>query len=265
MALRVFETGDAKYYLGLGNHAMSSAIIFDDVDFSKIDMFIFEDVGNPRCLMDLSHGHKQYRDLYNRAVGINPGIAIYGVDVNPGVCNLFSSLFFEGASAVYGGQAVYRSASFVLSKRKELSRRGFLKNVGLIAGGLFLANQLLAGTYCYSERGMSTAIKLNSLRTSILPSSIVGFRNAVTAKKVSEYLVPRHKTGNKKVEVALIYGAMHSGIETELFNPTLADLTNELYYNKLDCCTKREMNDVREHKTAKDGHKYVISYDCGLF
>ncbi len=42
MTLRVFETNDAKYYLGLGNHFFSNAPIFEEVDFSSIDFMVLE-------------------------------------------------------------------------------------------------------------------------------------------------------------------------------------------------------------------------------
>lgn len=42
MALRVFETADAKYYLGLGNHLSSSAPIFKGVNLGSLDFMVLE-------------------------------------------------------------------------------------------------------------------------------------------------------------------------------------------------------------------------------
>lgn len=46
MALRTFETADAKYYLGLGNHFTSSAPIFEDIDLEKLDFLVLEGDGS---------------------------------------------------------------------------------------------------------------------------------------------------------------------------------------------------------------------------
>ena len=48
MTLRIFETEQAKYYLGLGDHLESSAPLFEEVDFSSIDFMVLED--NPQHL-----------------------------------------------------------------------------------------------------------------------------------------------------------------------------------------------------------------------
>ena len=40
MALRTFETDDAKYYLGLGRHDQDSSPIFEDVDFESLDFLL---------------------------------------------------------------------------------------------------------------------------------------------------------------------------------------------------------------------------------
>ncbi len=257
MALRIFETEDARYYLGLGSHKTSSAPIFEDVDFSKLDMFIFEDAGEQWVLKGIDYDI-QYLGLYNRINKENPEMSLYGVDVSHGAigCLVDFGVLVLGYMLARG--------SYKKIKRDDISRRGFIKCIGGIVGGAFvMGTPLLSVHFSGSKEDSPIFVGTNNLFTSLLPTPIGGFRNAVTAKKVSEYLVPRHKKQNSKVEVALLYGAGHSGIETELLHPSLSDITLGLY-DKLDYGTKGELNEVRELKRV-NGIEKVIYHDCGLF
>lgn len=112
-----------------------------------------------------------------------------------------------------------------------------------------------------SSRGdIAPITEINNLRTNLLPTYFLSFRDAVTAKKISQYLVPRHPNGSK-AQVGIIYGAMHSGIETKLKHPWIADATIGLYHDLLGIGDNDFLNQVI--KVTETGS--MVYHDCGLF
>lgn len=255
MRLETFETEDAVYYLGFGNHLTSSAPIFRNIDFSELDLMVFEDGG-----IDLSREvrlHLQYADIYEKIQRENPSLPIYGVDV-PGHSQII--IFLEILGALY---AIDRSERII--KNKE-SRREFLKNtIGLVGSlsAVDLSTSFIeaVNTMTINNERISDAYKL---RSNFAPTPIVGFRDAVTAKKISEYLVPKHKTDGRKPQVALLYGELHSGIETKLRHPEIADATIKAY-RAIGYSSPEELNEVREVVRDEYGNSRIVRHNCGLF
>ncbi len=261
MALRKFETENARYYLGLGNHTTSSNNIFEDIDFLEIDLLVFEDTPG-LCSLDEIESNHQYEELYSRAIRENPRVSIYGVDI----ISLSACTAFEGVLAALGLGFAYKSSKILLKEQKLMNRRDILKNIGIISGGTFLGSPVFSVANAVSGKYDVPGIaEYNNVKTNMFPTPPVGFRDAVIAKKISEYLVPKHRQDkDNKVNVALIYGALHSGIETKIKNPWISDKTIHFYNDLLGYMSKEDLNQVRE--VIKDnGSLKVVYHDCKLF
>ena len=57
----------------------------------------------------------------------------------------------------------------------------------------------------------------------------MGFRNAVIARKVEEYIVPNEMQPGTKLNVGILFGAAHSGIENNIQNRWLRNTTISAY------------------------------------
>ncbi len=255
MSLRTFETDDAVYYLGLGNHTTSSKPLFDDVNLSKLDFMVFEDCGVTRGLEYMVDNNVQYKDLYKKLRFENPYIKTYGVDVDCGFIRaLLGTTAFDILPTIGGFKLVYdahKEFKKHKEKKKKMSRRKFLKTLGLGLTGAYLASTLptTAGVMANStskKQMVPLAEQIQGIRSSVMPSEVLAFRDAVTAKKISEYLVPKHKSNYGKVHCGILYGSLHSGIELKIKQPWIADATIGIYYNLLRTQTKNKINEVRE-------------------
>jgi len=240
MTLQEFETEDAIYYLGLGNHFTSSAPLFKDVDFSELDLIVFENDGCYSRPIDMGKTW-QFGEIYTNVLEENPEISMYTLDIC--TSSLYSILSSTGLTAS-GLYLTYKGAEKFIKEKQSLSRREFLKNVGKITGGTFLVLPLLGIPNTFLEE-LSFVEDLNSIHTNIIPLD-VSFRDAVVAKKISEYLVPKHKQDNKKVKVGIVYGAGHSGMETKIKYLGIADMTISLYQDVFDYIDTEHLNEVRE-------------------
>ncbi len=253
MALRTFETDTARYYLGLGRHDTSSAPIFENVDLGSLDFMILESgsVNNP-C--DIS-SHRQYENLLQRFHKENEKKVVYDVDYNTGLLGESTSLIKELGLTMGSVSFPYSLIPF---------RNGnWALGIGLITiGGMCLGR--LADVLV--ERGYSNRTSpqhMNSLLSTIFPVPDDGFRDALVAKKTAEYLVPKHKhQDGSKVQVGILYGAMHSGIETKLKHPWVADATLWMYHDLFGYGDTEKLNEVRE---IVPGQEEFVKYDCGLF
>lgn len=260
MVLRIFETDDAKYYLGLGNHISSSAPLFEEVDFSELDFLVLEDSGVSPDFLKNYLEQDQYRELYRRICTENANCSIYGVDCH-------SNLFLGSTSETLKlGAGFYVGALGIedLRQKRTVSRRHFLRGGLRLAGGIVLGSFPFPFFYSFSP-DVPPLRYAHDLSSTCLPTLTEGFRDAVTAKKVAEHLVPKHRQEGKKVQAALLYGAGHSGMETKLKHPEIADATIGLYHDLLGLCSNEELNRVLEIRHNSDGDPIIKAYSCDIF
>jgi len=255
MTLQTFETKDAKYYLGLGDHTKSSAPIFEEVDFSSLDFMVFE--SGPFTSAEGFHkilGYdRQYSQIYERILKESKNISLYGLD-RADLSNIESAVedVFESGLAISLAIVGLNKAT-----KKTATRRDILKGAGILFGGLCLTGIPIAVN-------LPKAPEINSIRTNLLPSPVLGLRDALAAKKIANYLIPKHKQEGRKLQVAIIYGAMHSGIELRLQHPSLNDATLAIYHDLLGYCSNETLNRVLEIR--KEEEKISTSnYSCDLF
>lgn len=258
MVLRIFETEEAKYYLGLGNHLESSAPLFEGVDFSEIDFLVLENgLFSSEEFLGFLQSNSFYGELYDKIYSENPTLSIYTVDMIQR-----DPLFLIAAEAPSVALGVMWTGGGVKEAIKKNSRRSFLKILGKTLGGIALVSDPLL-FYLGGEQN-SLFRQFHSLHTLAVPTPLLGFRDALCAKKVSEYLVHRHWQPERKVNAALVYAPAHSGIELQLQNPDFTDATLELYADILGYASPEELNRVVEIRSEKNGF-LVEELDCGLF
>ncbi len=257
MALRTFETDTAKYYLGLGRHDRSSAPIFEDVDFGSLDFMVLEDGSSPVKMASKFFNDCQYKAIYLRLKKENEAPRIYSID--------------QASSTYLPIYTAYTSISMTLSYILSLAGVGEIdhnhisQGLELLASGIILGSDLplmfsLASSGKKS-RPLTTAFQ--NVKTNLIPTPLVSFRDAIAAKKTAEYLVPKHRhQDGSKVNVGILYGAAHSGIETKLKYPWIADATITFYHYLLGFGDRTALNEVREVIPEEEN---VRRYDCDLF
>lgn len=253
--LRTFETEDAVYHLGLGNHLTSSAPIFRNLDLSSLDFFVFEDGVDDEINLKRVTTSRQYRELYQKISEENLSLPIYGIDIKASTI----SHLLESSIAMGGFIYACKIGHSLVTDRRNLLR-GML---GFTAGAI-LSLEVPEMLSLISGANLDAVREAYNLKSNVLPGHIGSFRDAIAAKKVSEHLVKKHKKDNQKVQVAMIYGGLHSGIETKLKNPEISDMTIGLYNELLGFSSKEELNQVRV-LVREDEEFRVKSYDCGLF
>ena len=251
MPLRIFDTEDARYYLGLGNHITSSELLFRDIAFSSLDFMVFED-GDGRsedckpALEEMLVTHPQYKGVYKRISEENPQLPIYGIDVRPEKYKPFVTLVERGFSAT----------GLIITLRGILE-----KDPALLLGGLLIEPAPLCMIDSFIRYDTKLPSLFCSIHTTIFPLPMLGYRDAVVTKKTREYLIRKHKK-DKKPEVALLFGAGHSGIESKLKHPVLCNLPLRLY-NRIQ--SKESLNEVREIKRTENGDLYTVYHNANLF
>ena len=63
----------------------------------------------------------------------------------------------------------------------------------------------------------------------------------------------------------MIYGAMHSGLETKLKRSWISDATIWFYHDLLGYMKKKDLNEVREIELGDYGVLYSKIHNCNLF
>ncbi len=266
MALRTFETADAQYYLGLGNHLTSSAPIFEDVDLGSLDFMVLEgDSSIFKTSSDIFErtqyaGFERVKQQFHKPIYLVDDGTLLESDIG----RIVTLSLSEGPLYIFGSHLLIKSIKRGKDQPK-MNRRELFNRLGKgIAGAALLSP---AWQLMNSFGGdVSPITELNNLRTNIVPTYCLSFRDAVAARKISNYLVPRHRhSDNSKVQVGIVYGTMHSGIETKLKHPWIADATIWLYHTLMGIGDNDILNIVMESKANEDAFWELTYHDCGLF
>src|SRR3989344_3715271 len=83
MALRIFETDEAKYFFGFSTHWGYPKGLFDAVDFKDLDFMVLESGSTSVEEREKLLWHPQYREVIERIYTENVGLGIYTVDCVP--------------------------------------------------------------------------------------------------------------------------------------------------------------------------------------
>ena len=203
-------------------------------------------------------GFPQYQNLYGRLQNESPQAAVYGVDY----CYKDDRSTYNAVSNELILRGTIMISTSVVGVPKIING-DMMVGIGLLAAGVVAAYPIVPiKLEAHTKESHSFLTQLTAWGTSLLPTPIIGFRDAVAAKKISQYLVPKHKQEGRKVQAAILYGAAHSGIEAKIKYPWTADATLWLYHTLFHYGDTVELNQVREIVPGKDD---FVTEDCGLF
>jgi hypothetical protein len=116
-----------------------------------------------------------------------------------------------------------------------MTRRQFLRFWGAqtakIVGGAYLGSDLVCRNYVMQTgENPETLARLNSSRMHLIPTPQFELRNAISARKIEEYIVPElQKQLGRNPRVVLVYGAGHSGLKEDLQHPNLRNFYLRIY------------------------------------
>lgn len=253
MAYEIFEKNGVIYKLFMGTHSISSyPMIGNSGGLKDLDALVLENgTRNLKTFMDLFMHNTQYKELFENIPQENPGIKIYDVDFPVSVTGGLGTAaeILASAYAVKYGASALRKGEI---SRREVLKRTFKLGTGIL--GLSLFGTIINGLY--NGEDVEIISEVNAVRSSVLVTPRIGFRNAVVARKIENYIVPAEKTPEKRLNVGILFGAAHSGIEHCIRYTWLRDRTIQAY--KLagyPCTSKSELNKVR--KLAYTGKGYV--------
>lgn len=237
MGLRIIKDKNITYYLGLGNHFNCSRSIFKNVNLKELDILVLEDSGSSTAITGSldsknknTYPYRQYYQLFKDYTETNEYPLLCGVDIRMDNFSLLLDLIkksvFLGIGMKYLKEGIKTSV-----KDENLSRREVFKTFGKLGAGFLFASPIFniinSGQSIVSEK----VLHANNLMGYF--DNIVGFRNFVSAIKVTDFVVPYIKRKKEKVNVGLIYGAGHSGIEQLLKYERLRKLSKEYYRSKI--------------------------------
>mgnify|MGYP001580167645 CR=1 FL=1 len=184
MALRTFETDDAVYYLGLGNHLTSSEPIFRNVDLSDLDFFVFEDGyeedhSDKSFLENELSTHRQYSGLFRKLKTESPETKVYGVDITQSIIDI-PQLPYRILDSIPIPVGIGLIESSIRELSKNPSRRAFLK--GIV--GTFLTSDI-AMLVNSGESEISPIVNYYNTKSNLpLLSPETSLRDAAIAKKL---------------------------------------------------------------------------------
>jgi len=227
MAYEIFEHNNVRYKLFLGNHIRSSyPMVKASGKLKDLDVLVLEGSKNPERIME-SLDSIQYSEFLSRIPEENPNISVYYPDIFPSVSGVVASISSELLQII----PMTVAAESITSKKKEISRREALKAIGRIGVGLFFGLSYFGNfiNAFYDGEDIEIISEANAIKSSALPNPIVGFRDAAIARIVEEYILPNEMQEGKELNVGIIFGAAHSGIEQKIRNKLLRDTTISAY------------------------------------
>jgi len=211
-----FSTDNANYHIFYNNHLYTdiSDLVKNTENFKGI---VFETSGISGKLPLTEEGSI----LLKKIEYSEKDLPFYFVDVD---LNLGGYLISIGAIGIQAGIA-YKLCK---SSEKNYKRREFLKQGLKIFGA-----GLIFGGYLEKVLNQFTEIPVLEECEMVLdrlpPTPLFELRNAIAARKIEEFIAPKLKKDISKPEIAIIYGAGHSGIELNLKNKFLRDKVIESY------------------------------------
>jgi len=113
-------------------------------------------------------------------------------------------------------------------------------------------------------------IKFYSIYHNLIQDPACAGRNAINAKKIEEFIVPKVKkdTGKKKPKIGLIYGASHLGLKHDLESKLRREITlfnwKYLNFGKFSGFDLKNLDKVNEARFSSYGWDFK-EFDTGLF
>lgn len=245
MAFIKFNKNNVDYTLFLGNHISSSyPLIKNGGGLKSLDVLVIES-GGYNLNYYYSLNSLQYKEIFEKIPFENPDIKIYNTDCFPTDLGILESAGMQAGSAII--PLIYGSNFFRVDHK--ITRREAIKRIGSIGLGLAIllswvgtaVNGFSDGEYC---KIVST---FNSANSSLLPSPVRGFRDAVNARIIEEYIIPNEKKA-ETLNIGILFGADHTGIKEKIKYKFLRDKTIGVYkkigYHGIDKDTLNKIEKV---------------------
>lgn len=219
-----FNKNNVNYTLFLGNHVSPSyPLIKSGGGLKSLDVLVLEGSGYS---FNRFFGHIQYEEILEKIPYENPGIKIYNVD-----CGFTTA----GGFADIGVNTTITTIPFIYIlkpfREHKITRREAVKRLGYLGLGLVaVLSDFGPFTYVFSDKEDNKIISsLTSARTSLIPLPKIGFRDAVNAKIIEEYVVPNEKKRSNTLNIGILFGGGHSGIKEKIKYKFLRDKTVNIY------------------------------------
>jgi hypothetical protein len=242
-----FQTKNANYWLEcLGYHLDHSKP--DCREFGEdVDALVIESGPRPESVYDESL--KKRIPIYIVDVGVTvPRINHPGKNAELPLDALIP-LFILALSASSLSRGI-RGAKNMIKTGKKIGRRDFLKGIAGVGACLLAISpwEFFMKSIASSGEYKGIGDDYWSAVTHIAPVPAIEGRNAVNARKIEEWVVPRlAEELGRKPNICLFYGNAHAGLEEDLKHKRLRDSILGLYA-KFDYpgLNKNELNIIKE-------------------
>lgn len=276
MSYKQFSTGNADYWLLMGNHfTLANEPIIDRGNIQSLDAIVLEDGGiSTTVLVDYD---PQFRNVTRMA--LESKIPVFTLDIPANVD--VGKYYYAEEITKYAGLAgaILASASFaLLAHKNKLTRR---RVIGLLGFGIISVATIAAGfapknslDSLGEQRKEASEFDMSIIETEteLVRTEIVTLRNAVNARKIEEYLSPMLKQRiGKKPKIAMIYGQYHAGLRNMILDREKRDEVIEYYSAVLNekntnSTFEKMLNNIYEFNSDETGNGFVgTEYDTSLF
>lgn len=262
MGLTIFETERARYYLALSMHLSHKATSSLIPCVKDLDALVFES-GRPSHEEWTSLGDQpEYGGLCDAINVVKPQLPLFAVDYPRSEQSSNMSYNIDLAVMLSGTYLAYKGVGYLANPETRDIYHAVQTSVGMWLG--------MCNVVCWieglSERSRWWITTPHAVRTSLFPTPRDGFRDAVNAKKLEDWLVPRYAPEGRKMNIGLVYGSAHAGLRPKLKHKWLRDATVRLYKSLNYWGAKKEdMNKVTEYRLKKGNLKIREQFDCGMF
>ena len=273
MAYRLYSTRNADYAQAYCFHdKVTDEDIFSKNKIKDLDAIVLESgrILNPMQVIF----YRQYSNIEETIRKYSPKIPIYITDVAP--IKRFQKDWFEQFASVSRTVGVIGAGTslilYGLARKKvaNISRRTFL---GLSFGSLGLVTTVnlpfFSTYYLATNKGEVGGLLPEIVKIryhNISKSRLVTLRDAITARKIEEYIVPklRDETG-RMPRIGIVYGAAHAGIEGCLKDKNQRDeIIQEFSEEGFELLIPDQINAVVQMQYLDKEWKFKVD-SCGLF
>lgn len=279
MSYSHFETGNAEYWLAMGNHeTMMYEPIFRDDKIKSLDAIVIEDSGlGPVMLSDTYQPDSENAAIVRAAKRSMTDIYLLDAVTRN---DIDTYVRFERSAKIAGlaGAFLCMAAGSYLGHTKKLTRRRFLGLLGgLIASAAVASAGFLPSSAASSlqEQGAEASefdMDMTSLETELIQTEGATLRNAVNARKIEQYLAPMllQKLG-RKPKIALVYGPLHAGMRSYILSreqrdSVLHDFSDSINEMKQNHVLEKMLNTIYQYTPTESGHGFVgTEHRCSCF
>lgn len=273
-----FSTEKADYFLVYAAHIKDTfEDIFEKTNIRSLDAIVLESVGGDSQILEVRQfGLKLLPRIYESIskAAHAAGKPIYLVDADLTAIGYLGSAVLSIANA-FMSYFLLKSArqDAIEHSEKKFSRRQFLSTAAKTIAGLYLLNSFTAPVIASASKGEIPNIyqEISAEAQCMIPTPLIEVRNAVTARKVEQFVAPWLKIERPKI--ALVYGSGHAGLKKCLQNRQWRDEVLGVY-RRMDYLgiKKATLEVVHEIIPSKYGWQEALglewetyTYNCDLF